>query len=147
MGRWNSRRADPGHPVLFVDARDIPVPLEPPRPRAAETLAPYAELLRAAEAEPLARVSDRHVGHRLVVGGERRPADALLGGDALLDDGTAVLPIRLSARAPRALREALAARLVLLRGVVREHDGGLALEPDDAVDLRTLARTTPTRRR
>lgn len=146
MGRWSSRRAGPEHPRLFEDARDIPVPLEPPAPRAADDLAPYAPVLGAAEAAPLDRLDRRHLGQRIVVGGERRPADPLLGGDALLDDGTAVLPLRFSARAPRSLRAALAARYVLVAGVVREHEGSLSLEPEEVADLRALARDWGVRR-
>lgn len=147
MGRWNSRRAGPEHPLLFVDARDIPVPVEPPPPRAREALEEYAAVLQAAEAERLTDLGPRDVGRRVLVGGERRPADVLLGGAALLDDGTAVVPLHLPARAPRAVRDALSARFLLVRGVVRLAEGRLALEPDEAVDLRALARAAVTARR
>lgn len=146
MGRWNSRRAALDHPRLFDDARDIPVPIEPPRPRAREALAPYATLLAAAEAVAIEALAPRHAGQRVVIGGERRPADPQLGGDALLDDGSAVLPVRLAARAPQSLRAALAARFVLVSGVLRAHEGSLALEPDEVVDLRAVARDLGGRR-
>lgn len=146
MGRWNSRRAGPDHPRLFDDARDIPVPLEPPSPRAREALAPYAAVLAAADATTIEALGLRHAGQRVIIGGERRPADRLLGGDALLDDGSAVLPVRLAARAPQSLRAALAARFVLVSGVLRAHEGSLALEPDEVVDLRAVARDLGARR-
>ncbi len=147
MGRWNSRRAGPEHPLLFVEASDIPVPIEPPRPRAEAAMEEYAMVLRAAESEWLATLGPRDVGRPVVVGGERRPAEALLGGDALLDDGTAVVPLYLPARATRALRDSLTARYLLVRGMVRLAEGRLALELDEAADLRALARATATARR
>lgn len=147
MGRWNSRRAGPEHPLLFVDARDIPVVVEPPAPRAADALAPYAALLDAADAERLDGLGARDVGRRVVVGAERRPAEALLGGDALLDDGTAVVPLHVRPQAPRGLRDALTARLVLVRGVVTHREGRIGLEADDAADLRALARARGGARR
>lgn len=140
MPRRLSRRAGPEHPVLFVDADDIPVPLTPPRPRSAESLVPYRALLAAAEAAHLIELDDRRIGSAVLVAGERRPADALLGGDALLDDGTAVLPIVVPARASRLLRSALTARFVLISGTLRLVDGVLAIEPDECADLRALAR-------
>lgn len=146
MGRWNSRRAGPDHPRLFDDARDIPVPIEPPAPRAREALAPYTAVLAAAETVAIATLALRHAGQHVILGGERRPADPLLGGDALLDDGSAVLPVRLGARAPQSLREALAARYVLVSGVLRADEGSLALEPDEVVDLRAVARELGARR-
>ena len=147
MGRWNSRRAGPEHPMLFVHARDIPVPVEPPRPQAGAALEPFQQVLGAAEAEPLALLGPSSLGRSVVAGGERRRPDPVLGGDALLDDGGAVLPLRLPARAPRALRDRLSARFVLVRGTLREHEGHLALEVDEAVDLRELARLAPGSRR
>jgi len=146
MGRWNSRRAGPDHPRLFDDARDIPVPLVPPTPRARDALTPYAAVLAAAESVTIDALALRHAGQRVIIGGERRPADPLLGGDALLDDGSAVLPVRLAARAPQSLRAALAARFVLVSGVLRAHEGSLALEPDEVVDLRAIARELGARR-
>lgn len=146
MGRWNSRRAAPDHPRLFDDARDIPVPRELPPPRAHDAVAAYAAVLDAAEAIRLHTLDARHDGHRVVVGGERRPADPLFGGDALIDDGTAVLPLRLAPRTPQGTRAALAARFVLVSGVLRTVDGSLALETDQVVDLRALARELGARR-
>lgn len=146
MGRWNSRRAPADHPRLFDDARDIPIPAEPPQPRAGASVAPYAAVLAAAEASAIESLGRRHIGQRLIVGGERRPADRVLGGDALLDDGSGVVTLRLAARAPQSLRAALGARFVLVRGVLREHDGSLALEPDQVADLRALARDLGARR-
>lgn len=146
MGRWNSRRAGPDHPRLFDDARDIPVPPDPPTPRAGDSLAPYAAVLAAAEATTLDMLAPRHAGQRVIIGAERRPPDPLVGGDALLDDGSAVLPLRLGARAPQSLRTALAARFVLVSGVLREHEGSLAIEPDEVIDLRALARELSSRR-
>lgn len=146
MGRWNSRRAAPDHPRLFDDARDIPVPLEPPAPRARDALEPFAPLLAIAEATAIGTLSPRHAGQRVIIGGERRPADPALGGDGLLDDGSAVLALRLAPRAPQSLRTALAARFVLISGVLRTHEGSLVLEPDEVADLRALARDLGARR-
>lgn len=126
--------------MLFVNASDIPTPLEPPRPRAGELLSAYRALLTAAEATALLDLDERSVGSSVTVGGERRPRDALLGGDALLDDGTAVVPLVLAARASRALRTSLATRLVLVTGIVRDVDGTLGIEPDVIADLRVIAR-------
>ncbi|MFN4001997.1 hypothetical protein [Microcella sp.] len=140
MPRRLSRRAGPEHPVLFVDADDIPMPRTPPRPRAAEALAPFRALLAAAETARLSDLDDRRIGSTVLVGGERRAAEALLGGDALLDDGTAVLPIVIPARASRGLRSALTARFVLISGAVRAVEGALVIEPVECADLRELAR-------
>ena len=141
MPRRLSRRAGPEHPVLFVDAGDFPPPPPmPPRPRAADALAPFRALLAAAETARLDELDVRRVGGAVLVAGERRPAEALLGGDALLDDGTAVLPIIVPARASRVLRAALTARFVLISGTLRSTEGVLAIEPDECADLRALAR-------
>lgn len=140
MARRLSRRAGPEHPVLFIhDGADIPEPVRPPRPRAAEAMAPYSAVLAAAEAIALGDLDARSTGRTVRVGGERRPRETMLSGDALLDDGTAVLPLVLSARAPRSLRAALGPRYLLVTGVVREVDGALAIEPAEVADLRALA--------
>lgn len=147
MGRWNSRRAGPEHPMLFVDARDIPVVVEAPRPRAAEAVAPFAELLRTVEAEPLASLTSRHVGRSVVVAGERRRPEPALGGDALLDDGTGLLPLTLPPGAPPALRDVISARFLLVHGRLRVHEGQVALEVAEAADLRAVARQAECARR
>jgi len=146
MARRLSRRAGPEHPVLFLDGDDIPEPARPPVPRAAEALAPYVALLLAAEAVPLGELDARSTGRTVLVGGERRPPEAQLAGDALLDDGTAVVPLVLGRAASRALRSALTTRYLLVTGVVREIHGVLAIEPSDVADLRALARDWSGRR-
>lgn len=146
MARRLSRRAGPEHPVLFVDGDDIPEPVLPPQPRAAEALAPYSALLAAAEAVPLGELDARSTGRTVLVGGERRPPDAQLTGEALLDDGTAVVPLVLGRAASRALRSALTTRYLLITGVVRDIRGILVIEPTEAADLRVLARDWSSRR-
>jgi len=140
MARRLSRRPGPDHPLLFVNASDIPIPLGPPRPRATAALAPYTALLAAAETTALSDLDERSTGRTVLVGGERRPAEAMLAGDALLDDGTAVVPLVINDRAPRSLRSGLEARYLLITGTVREIDGTLAIEPVEVADLRALAR-------
>ena len=143
MARRMSRRASAEHPVLFRDATDIPTPpviVRPPRPRATESLAPFAALLAAAEARALVELDDRSAGRSVLVGGERRAPEGVVGADALLDDGTAVMPLVLAARASRALRSALAGRFILISGRVCEVDGALHIEPEEIADLRMLAR-------
>lgn len=146
MARGLSRRVGPEHPVLFVDGDDIPEPVRPPRPRAGEAMIAFGALLAAAEAVALGDLDARSAGRTVRVGGERRPPEAMLAGDALLDDGTAVLPLVLGARAPRSLRTALATRFLLVTGVVRERDGALSIEPAEVADLRALARDWAGRR-
>ncbi|MBA4247152.1 MAG: hypothetical protein C0444_02505 [Microbacterium sp.] len=141
-----SRRASAEHPLLFIDATDIPpAPLivRPPTPRANESLSPFRALLAAAETSPLAELDDRHIGRSVLVGGERRAREGLMTADALLDDGTAVMPLVLSARASRTIRAALSGRFVLVSGTVRDVDGSLHIEPDEIADLRALAREWP----
>lgn len=130
--------------MLFVLGDEIPEPLRPPRPRAA--LEPFRTVLVAAEAVALADLTARSAGRTVLVGGERRPPDASLAGDALLDDGTAVMPLVLGSRAPRALRAALAVRYLLVTGVVRDVEGTLAIEPSEVADLRAVAREWSSRR-
>jgi hypothetical protein len=149
MARRMSRRASAEHPLLFVDAADIPpapVIVRPPTPRAAESLSPFRALLAAAETSRLADIDDRHIGHSVLVGGERRAREGLMTADALLDDGTAVMPLVLSARASRSIRTALGGRFVLVSGTVREVAGTVHIEPDEIADLRVLAREWPGRR-
>lgn len=149
MARRMSRRASAEHPVLFVDAADIPSPpvvVEPPRPRATESLVPFAALLAAAETSALIELDHRSSGRTVLVGGERRAPEGVVGADALLDDGTAVIPLVLSARSSRALRNSLASRFVLISGRVGDSDGGLHIEPDEIVDLRALSRDWAGRR-
>lgn len=146
MARRMSRRASAEHPLLFIDAADIPpapVVVRPPAPRANESLAPFTTLLAAAEASPLIELDDRHIGRSVLVGGERRAREGITTADALLDDGTAVMPLVLSARASRSLRTALNGRFVLVSGTVREVEGTLHIEPDEIADLRALAREWP----
>jgi len=126
--------------MLFINADDIPVVVMPLRPRSADDLAPFAALLAAAETTALADLDRRSVGRTVLVGGERRPADAVLAGAALLDDGTAVAAIVLTSRAPRGLRDALRCRFVLINGIVRAHADGFAIEAAEVADLRVLAR-------
>jgi len=132
--------------MLFVNADDIPVAVVPPRPRSADDLAPYAALLAAAETTALIDLDHRSVGRSVLVGGERRPADVMLAGDALLDDGTAVAAIMLTSRASHSLRDALRCRFVLISGVVRDRGGHLAIEAAEVVDLRAIARDWHGRR-
>lgn len=149
MARRMSRRASAEHPVLFVDAADIPpapVIVRPPTPRAIESLLPFRALLSAAEASPLAELDERHLGRLVLVGGERRAREGLTTADALLDDGTAVVPLVLSARASRSLRTAMGGRFVLVSGTVQSIDGALHIEPEEIADLRVLAREWPGRR-
>ena len=149
MARRMSRRAGAEHPVLFVDAADFPaapVIVRPPTPRAAEALEPFATVLAAAEASALCDLDDRSIGRTVLVGGERRPLEGMPDADALLDDGTAVVALLLTARASRALRSALATRYMLIRGTVRLLDSGLRIEPDEIIDLRALAREWAHRR-
>ena len=140
MARRLSRRPGPDHPMLFVNGADIVEPVAPPRPRAAEALAPFSALLSAADAVSLDSLDRRNAGRTVLVGGERRPPEALLIGDALLDDGTAVVPLVIATQAPRSLRSALTARYVLVTGTVREINGSVAIEPHEVADLRVLAR-------
>ncbi len=149
MARRMSRRAGAEHPVLFVDGSEIPaapVIVRPPAPHASESLEPFAALLAAAEASALCLLDDRSVGRTVLVGGERRRPEGFPDADALLDDGTAVVPLTLGARAPRALRTALAVRFILLTGVVRQANGRLLIEPAEIADLRALARDWAGRR-
>lgn len=136
-----SRRPGPEHPVLFLEAADIPEPPPPPpMPRSADGVAPFRDVLEAAEAITVAEAAACSPGRTVTVGGERRPPDPLWGGDALLDDGTGVLAVLLPSGASRALRAALGARFVLIAGVVREHEGASAIVVGDIADLRPLAR-------
>lgn len=140
MARGLSRRAGPEHPVLFRFGDEIPEPVRPPRPRAAAALKPFSAVLAAAEATALDLLDARSDGRTVLVGGERRPPEASLAGDALLDDGTAVVPLVLGSRASRALRSALTTRYLLVTGVVRHRDGTLSIEPSEVADLRVIAR-------
>lgn len=146
MARRLSRRAGPEHPVLFLDGDDIPEPVRPPVPRAAAALTPYLAVLAAADAVPLDELDARSAGRTVLVGGERRPPEASYAAEALLDDGTAVVPVVLGRAPSRALRAALATRYLLVTGVVREVDGVLAIEASEAADLRALSRDWSARR-
>lgn len=146
MPRRLSRRPGPDHPVLFTDASDIPVPIEPIRPRAAEQMRPYRSVLAAAETMALDELGHHTIGWTVRVAGERRPGDALRETDALLDDGTAVIGLTIGAAASRALRESLSARFVLVTGTVRSCEGDLQVHVDGATDLRAIAREWSARR-
>ena len=149
MARRMSRRAGAEHPVLFVDAADfpaVPIVVRPPAPRAGESLEPFAALLTAAEASALCQLDERSIGRSVLVGGERLRPEGLPDADALLDDGTAVVPLTLGSRAPRALRSALAGRFILITGTVRQINGTLLIEPTEIADLRALARDWAGRR-
>jgi hypothetical protein len=146
MVRGFSRRPGPDHPLLFVDADDIPVPVLPPQPRAAAALAPFSAVLAAAQTTTLAELDQHSVGREVLVGGERRRGDAGLTVDVVLDDGTAVMPVTVSTRASRVLRDALQARFVLVTATLRNTDGMLHLDVAHAVDLRALAREWASRR-
>lgn len=141
MARRLTRTAGPEHPLLFADARDIPVPPSMPMPRAAEALDGFADVVRAAEAVPLDELGLIGTGRAVVVAGERAPAPGDWQATGMLDDGRAVVPLLLPARAAARLRSAAAARFLLVTGVTREHPAGTAVEIAEVADLRELART------
>lgn len=129
--------------MLFDLERGIPLPQRPPTlpaARAAEEIAPFRAVLDAAEAVSLADLAFAAAGRSATIGGARIAADPLLPGDALLDDGSAVVPIVLRRDAPASLRTALAGRFVLAVGSVAEHEGFVTLVADDVRDLRQLER-------
>lgn len=132
--------------MLFTDASDIPLAVEPARPRAAAQMVEFRALLAAAEAVDLAALTDRSVGRSVTVAGERRPRDALTSADLLLDDGTAVVGLTTNANAPRSVRESLTARFLLVTGTVRDRDGEVQVQVEQAGDLRTIARDWQPRR-
>ncbi len=140
MPRRLSRRPGPDHPVLFIDAADIPVPIEPIRPRAAEHMLPYRSVLAAAETVPLDQLRHCSIGRTVMVAGESRPGDVLHDAEALLDDGTEVIGLTIGATASRALRESLRARFVLVTGTVRDREGERQVHVSAAADLRAIAR-------
>lgn len=146
MPRRLSRRPGPEHPVLFTDASDFPVVVEPTRPRAAPQMVQYRLLLAAAETVDLATLTDRSIGQSITIAGERRPRDALTTAELLLDDGTAVVGLTTRADAPRSVRESLSARFLLVTGTVREREGELQVQVEQAGDLRTIARDWAPRR-
>jgi hypothetical protein len=126
--------------MLFTEASEIPVPPEPVRPRAAEQMAPFDSVLTAAEAIALRDLTPGFVGRTVTVGGERRPPEALMSSDALLDDGTAVIGLATDPSASRTMRESLASRFLLVTGTVRDRDGELQVLVERAGDLRSIAR-------
>ena len=140
MARRLSRRPGPDHPALFTDASDIPLPIEPIRPRAAEQMRVYRSVLTAAETVALDELGHHTIGCRVRVAGERRSRDLRRDTDVLLDDGTAVIALTIGAAAPPGLRESLSARFVLVVGTVRDCDGDLQVHVEEAADLRALAR-------
>lgn len=141
MARRLTRTAGPEHPLLFVDARDIPAPPSRPVPRAAEALDGFSAVVRAAEAVPLDELGSIGAGRAVVVAGERAPAPGDWQATGMLDDGRAVVPLLLPARAAARLRSAAAARFLLVTGVTREHPAGTAVEIAEVADLRELARS------
>ena len=132
--------------MLFRDASDIPVPVEPTRPRAAEHMVEYRLVLAAADATDLAALTHRSVGQSVTIAGERRPRDAVTTAELMLDDGTAVVGLTTSSDAPRSMRESLTARFLLVSGTVREQEGELHVRVEQAADLRTIARDWAPRR-
>lgn len=132
--------------MLFTDASDIPVAVEPTRPRAGAQMVEYRAMLAAAETVDLAALTVRSVGRSVTVAGERRPRDALTSAELLLDDGTAVVGLTTRPDAPRSVRESLTARFLLISGTVRDRDGELQVQVEQAGDLRVLARDWPPRR-
>ncbi len=140
MPRRLSRRPGPDHPVLFTDASDIPVPIEPIRPRAAEQMRAYHRVLAAAETTALDELGHHAIGRMVTVAGERRTGGVQRNSETLIDDGTAVIGLSIAATAPRALRESLSARFVLVTGTVRYRDGDIHVRVDEAADLRAIAR-------
>jgi len=141
VGQRLSRTAGADHPTLFADARDIPTPLSMPAPRATGALEGFASVVRAAEATPLIELALLGAGRRVIVAGERAPAPGDWHANGMLDDGCAVVPLLLPARTTARLRTASAARFLLVTGRTREHPAGTAVEIEDVVDLRELART------
>lgn len=140
MPRRLSRRPGPGHPVLFTDESDIPLPAEPIRPRAAEQMSVFRALLTAAEVVALAELTPRAVGRSVTVAGERRGRHESTSADLLLDDGTAVIGLTTGQNSARSMREALAARFLLVTGTVHDIDGDVQLLVEHARDLRALDR-------
>ena len=132
--------------MLFTDASDIPVRIEPTRPRAAAHMAEYRLLLDAAGATDLAAITDRTIGRSVTIAGERRPRDTLTTAELLLDDGTAVVGLTTRVDAPRSVRESLSARFLLVTGTVREREGEVQVQVEQAGDLRTIAREWLPRR-
>lgn len=136
-----SRRAGPEHPMLFEPGRDIPWPPRPPalpRPTAEADMVAFRAVLDAADALPIAELSTATTGRSVTVGGARLAADPLLPGDALLDDGTAVVPVVLPSHASAALKAALGTRFVLAVGHVSQQEGFVTLVADELRDLRHL---------
>ena len=146
MGRRLSRTAGADHPLLFADARDIPTPLTMPAPCAADALEGFAGVVRAAEVTPLSELALLGTGRSVIVAGARAPAPGDWQANGMLDDGRTVVPLLLPARAAARLRSASAARFLLVTGRTREHPAGTAVEIEDVVDLRELARTWATAR-
>jgi len=141
VGRRLSRTAGAQHPLLFIDASDIPPPPSAPKPGAAQALAGFANVMRAVEATPLSELALLGAGRSVVIAGDRAPAPRDWNASGMLDDGAAVVPLLLPARAAARLRAASAGRFLLVTGRTREHPAGTAVEIEDVADLREAART------
>ena len=138
MAQRLTRRAGPGHPVLFSSEADIPPAPILPDPDAARELDAYRGLLDEAEAIPLAAATDAPSGREIVVAGRREPVSSLGEAAAVLDDGTARLPLVLASTASAAVRESLRARMLLVSATTTRADGATVLRVSAAHDLRRL---------
>lgn len=97
-------------------------------------------VLAAAEAVSLAELSPAQLGRSVTVAGARLSPDPRLPGDALLDDGSAVVPIVVSDDAPPMVRSALSCRFIVASGTVATLEGFVTLLADELRDLRQLDR-------
>lgn len=131
-----TRRASPEHPVLFASEADFPPAPVLPDPDAADELDPYRALLDEVEAIALAAAAEAPSGREVVVAGRREATvdDAA----AILDDGTARVPLVLASAASAALRESLRARVLLVSATTSRADGTTVLRVSAAHDLRRL---------
>lgn len=138
MAQRLTRRAGPEHPVLFASEADIPPAPILPDPDAARELDPYRALLDEAEAIALARAVEVASGREVVVAGRREAPAGDEDAAAVLDDGTARLPLLLASTASAALRESLRARVLLVNATTSRADGAAVLHVTAAHDLRRL---------
>ncbi|MER3388900.1 MAG: hypothetical protein RJQ01_02595 [Microcella sp.] len=145
MARRLTRSAGPEHPLLFETESDIPPAPIPPDPNAARELDAYRALLAEAEVTALAAAAAQPAGREVVVAGRRE--SAVDDAAAVLDDGTARLPLVLGSTASAALREALSARVLLVSATTSSAGGAPVLRVSAAHDLRRLGREHEARLR